>query len=171
MNRMLMGGAAVAVWLLAVTASDGGAPKDDKDFVVKAFTCGHNDLRLSELADKHSKNDKVKDFAKKMVSGFNQFNDKLSKMASDQKIAVVAAPEKDDKELFDRLSKLDGADFDKEYMKAMVAGHEKLIQLCETQEKQGKDANLTTFVKTMLPYARDHLTEAKNLATEVNKQK
>ncbi len=136
MNRILLGAAAAAVCALAVGTATAGAPKDDKDFVVKAFTCAHNDMRLSELADKHSQNAKVKDFAKRMAKGYSTFNDQLGKMAGDQKISVVAAPDKADKELYDRLSKLDGADFDKAYLKAIVDDHERLIQLMETQPRR-----------------------------------
>ena len=172
MRRIVTCSAFVMALVLASSAGVGSAQKSnqvylDKDFLVHTFTNSHAEVRISELADKHSNNQKVKDFAQKVIKDHKDMNDKLSKMASDQKIAVVAGTDQATKDTYDRLSKLNGAEFDREYLKTMVSNHETLVQMLETQSKQGKDANLTDFAKTALPGAQQHLKDARALAAQV----
>ena len=172
MRRIVTCSASVLALVLVTGAGVSGAQKNeqvflDKDFLVHAFTNSHAAVRLSELADKHSNNQKVKDFAQKIVKDHKEMNDKLSKMANDQKVGVVAGTEQSVKDTYERLSKLNGADFDRDYLKAIINNHEATVQMMEAQSKQGKDATLTNFAKTALPGAQQHLKDARALAAEV----
>ena len=50
-----------------------------------------------------------------------------------------------------KLKSLWGADFDREYMKAMVADHEESIALYERQASAGRDPELEAFASKTLP--------------------
>jgi len=168
MRRNLTCGMLALALLFALWTGVSNAQQEvDRDLLIKVFTLSHADLRASELAEKQASNAKVKEFAQKMVKGHNLLNEGLSKLAGDQKIAVVAGTEKAAKETYDRLTKLQGAEFDREYLKAIINDHERYIQMFETQISQGKDAGLTNFAKNALPSAREHLKEAQALAAEV----
>jgi putative membrane protein len=67
---------------------------------------------------------------------------------------------------YDKLSKLSGADFDKEYMKQMVSDHKKDIKEFQSQAKSGKDADIKNFAQSTLPTLEDHLKQAE--AAEAN---
>ena len=166
-RKLTCGMLGLALLFVAWTGLSNAQQEVDRDFLIKVATLSHSDLRASELAEKNASNAKVKEFAQKMVKGHNQLNDSLSKLATEQKIAVVAGTEKAAKDTYDRLTKLQGAEFDREYLKAIINDHERYIQMFETQISQGKDAGLTNFAKNALPSARDHLKEARALAAEV----
>ena len=58
------------------------------------------------------------------------------------KLAVVQGLEKDYKDKVDRLSKLEGAPFDREYMKTMVEDHQKALKEFEANAKTRQDEEL-----------------------------
>ena len=169
MRRIMTCGALLALLLVSTTGAN-SAQKEltgDQKFLKDTFTTSHAAVRLSELADKHSNNAKVKDFAKMVIKDHKEMNDKIAKAAADQKLAVVAGNEQSVKDALDRLSKLNGVDFDREYLKTIINNHEAIVQMLQNESKDGKDANLTSFAKTALPGAEQHLKEARALAKEI----
>lgn len=67
----------------------------------------------------------------------------------------------------DKLSKLSGADFDREYMRQQLKAHEKAISLFERQANKGKDTELKTFASNTLPTLREHQQMARDTAGKV----
>src|SRR5262245_24267991 len=125
--RLFVCGVAVALLGLAGVASarpDRDAPKlTDKEFVAKALSDGLVEVKLGELAEKRARNEKVKEFARTMVKDHTKANKELRELATNFKLAVAAGLGRDQQATYLRLSRLDGADFDRAYMKAMVEDH------------------------------------------------
>ena len=168
MTRFLKGlSLALAAGLLlnlSVRADDkGNAPTDDKDFVMKATTAGQAEVKFSELAEKNASNERVKAFARRMVKDHTQANDGLTVAAKNQRVAVVAGLEKDTRDNYQRLSKLQGDEFDREYMKIMRGDHEKAVGLFAAEAKQSADPDLKKFAAATLPTIREHLIEARTI--------
>jgi putative membrane protein len=57
----------------------------------------------------------------------------------------------------DRMSKLSGAEFDREYVNAMVEDHEKDVNLFRMQSESGTDADAKAFAAKTLPTLQMHL--------------
>src|SRR5262245_53716348 len=138
-------------------------PANDRDFLLQAMTGGHAEVKYSELAEKHSSNEKVHDFAKRMIDDHTAANKKLAEHAKDQKTAVVAGFERDKRDIYTNLMKLKGDDFDRAYMKQMVEDHEGAVKLFEHETRIAADANLKKFAEETLPTLRDHLKQAKEI--------
>jgi putative membrane protein len=68
----------------------------------------------------------------------------------------------------DKLAKLSGADFDREYMKLQVADHDKAVALFEKQSKSGKDAELKAFAARTLPTLKEHQQMARQIHARIN---
>jgi putative membrane protein len=66
-----------------------------------------------------------------------------------------------------RLSKLSGAEFDREYMRHQLNDHEKAIALFQRQATEGSDAELKEFASRTLPALREHQQMARDIATKV----
>jgi putative membrane protein len=71
------------------------------------------------------------------------------------------------REAMDKLAKLSGADFDREYMRNQVKDHEKAVALFERQANSGSDADLKAFATKTLPTLREHHQMARDLAAKV----
>src|SRR5258707_6054492 len=120
-------------------------PITDTDFLAQAATSGNAEVKLSELAAKQAGDDKVKAFAQKLVKEHTVLNDKLADAGRGLKFGVVLALEKETKATYDRLSKLQGAEFDREYLKQMIDDHEKAVTLFEREAKTGANADVKKF--------------------------
>ncbi len=160
----------LSVVLLVSWSGIARAAKDDKilddNFLVKASSCTHALIHISKLADKHAASPKVKEFAAEMVKEHQNCMDKLAEIIKNRKIAVVTGLEKEKAEM-DRLSGLQGSDFDRAYMKWVIEKHKDAAKLLETQIKEGKDADTTALAKEALPKIKRHLKHAEQIAKDL----
>jgi predicted outer membrane protein len=67
----------------------------------------------------------------------------------------------------DKLAKLKGAEFDKQYMASQVDMHNEAVKLFQAAEKSSSDAKIDQFVKKTLPTLQEHLTKAQALVKEL----
>src|SRR5262245_18876891 len=129
---------AAALALVGRTALAGGVVRDPlpaEKFVAHALAQGILEVKLGERAEKHASNADVKEFARKMVTDHKKCNDQLMDIAKYMKLAVVQGLDKESKEVWGRFDRLEGASFDRAYMKHQVDAHKRAIQLFEAQAK------------------------------------
>ena len=92
-----------------------------------------------------------------MIEDHSNANSELKALAAKKGITLPADVTEDQKETYDKLSKLSGAEFDKEYVAAMVKAHEKAVDLFKEQSDDGKDADVKAFASKILPKLKEHL--------------
>jgi putative membrane protein len=158
----LMGTSAVP---LAGYAANDAAPSvssSDKKFVEKAAQGGMAEVELGQLAAQRAQSDEVKQFAQRMVTDHTAANDKLKQVASQKGIALPGDLDSSSRREFDKLQKLSGNKFDREYMSHMVSDHKKDVKEFESESKSAKDADIKTFAATTLPTLQDHLKMAQS---------
>ena len=102
-----------------------GIPAADKRFMDKAAQGGMAEVELGHLAEQNGSSQQVKDFGKRMVNDHSKANDQLKQLASKENVTLPTSLDAKDQATKDRLSKLQGAAFDKAYMKDMVMDHKK----------------------------------------------
>jgi len=110
-----------------------GATADARHFAEKAAVAGNTEVKLGQVAAEHTQNPQVKDFAQMMVRDHSKAGSDLKQAVSRFDVSLPAALDEEHQRLYDRLSKLHGAEFDREYMKAMVDGHMKVKSLLESR--------------------------------------
>jgi putative membrane protein len=105
----------------------------DKDFVNAMTTAGMAEVELGKMATERGTNAEVKKFGQMMVDDHTAAGDKLKRLAAAHNIPVPTALDDKHRDLRDKLAKLQGADFDREYMDAMVEGHEAVANKLESR--------------------------------------
>jgi putative membrane protein len=135
---------------------------DDKThtFMKDAAEAGMAEVELAKLAKDRASNPRVKNFAEMMIKDHSDANNKLQTIARDKSVTLPSALGKHQDHLED-LSKKNGAEFDKAYMKAMVNGHEDVVRDFEKCAQNGTDPDVKTFASQTLPTVRMHLDSAK----------
>jgi putative membrane protein len=141
--------------------SDG--PPDPKAFLELAAQDGMTEVQLGELALRNSKNPQVRQFAQQMIDDHGKANTELMGIAHRKN--VIAGKKLDAKHtaLVHDLSAKFGTDFDAAYAKTMEDAHAKAIALFE-RESKGRDPELSSLAKQMLPVLMEH----KHMADELN---
>jgi putative membrane protein len=165
---------AVGAWLCAAGLSSADDKKEgdkkeggDKEFVLKASAGGLGAVNLSKLAVLNASNPAVKDFARRMSTEHGQANRQLLALANEKGFPAAKTMDEAHQKLFEKLSKLTGADFDRTYLDAIAKDHEEDIKLFETESKDGKDAALKEWAGKMVPALKMHLKMAQDLAKQL----
>ena len=139
----------------------------DLAFMNEAAPGGMAEVELGKLAAAKAENAEVKAFAQKMVEDHSKAGDELKQLAAQKKVMLPPDVMPKHKEIMDKLSKLNGADFDKEYVKAMVADHEKDVAAFENVSKTAVDADVKNFATKTLPTLKMHLEMIKAMSEKM----
>lgn len=136
----------------------------DKEFMNKAAEGGMAEVKLGELAASKAQSPEVKAFGQRMVVDHGKANTDLKALAAEKNVMLPADVNSEQKEMYDKLSKLSGAEFDKEYVKGMVEDHEKDVAEFKKQSTGAADSDLKTFAAKTLPTLESHLDQIKTIS-------
>jgi putative membrane protein len=167
----------------------------DKDFINNQVSDGTAEVELGKLASERASNPEVKRFAQMLVQDHTKAGNELKETAA--KHGIQPAPEvKDDhQDAMERLSKLRGAEFDREYINMMVDKHQDAVDALETRvdstaglkdratnpdsansqvvpEKSDNapEAAVNAWAAKTLPTVRHHLDQARMLDEQLDRQ-
>jgi putative membrane protein len=139
----------------------------DAHFAKEAAQGGMAEVKLGQLAQEKGSNDSVKSFGKRMVDDHSKAGDKLKEVASRESMTLPTDISAKDQATYDRLSKLDGAAFDRAYARDMVKDHETDVAAFQKEANAGKDDSLKSFASETLLTLQDHLKQAKEMMRTV----
>jgi len=100
---------------------------DDKQFVRDMSIANLAEVQLGRLALQRATNPDVKSFAQMMVTEHEQSNRDLAPIARTLGVEQPRRIDAKHETMVNRLSKLRGAEFDREFMKTMVASHQDAV--------------------------------------------
>jgi putative membrane protein len=135
----------------------------DKKFVMDAAQGGMAEVEMGKLAANQGSSDDVKKFGQRMVDDHSKANEKLKDLASEKGVMVPSDLNAKDMATKARLEKLQGAEFDKAYMKDMVMDHKKDVADFKKESMSGKDPDVKGFASDTLPTLQDHLKQAESV--------
>jgi putative membrane protein len=137
-----------------VTGTSGQAPAagDARAFARKAAETNMAEIRLGELALERAQSADVKQFARMMVDEHTKASQELEAAVRGTSIELPEEVDAAHQQLMSRLGSLRGAEFDREYMTAMVDGHKDARDLLESRADD-RQARATTGAG---PDARTH---------------
>jgi putative membrane protein len=144
-------------------SQEGKVSGADRNFVVQAAEGGMAEVELGKVAQQKGASDAVKQFGERMVADHGKANKELQSLATKLGVTVPAKLSEKHQSDMQKLSKLSGSEFDREYASHMVMDHEKTVSLFETQAKQGDTPELKAFAAKTLPVLQEHLKMARGL--------
>jgi len=107
--------------------------RGDRDLVHDIAIANMAEIELGRLAANRGVNTEVKRFGQMIVDDHTAANNKLKAIAEQHNIPMPADVDDSHRDLRERLSKLEGAEFDREFTKAMVDGHEDVADKLESR--------------------------------------
>jgi putative membrane protein len=139
------------------------AMSSDQKFVMKAAQGGKAEVEMGQLALQKASDDKVKQFAQKMVDDHTKANDQLKQVAQAQNIPLPTSMDAMSQKEYDRLSKMSGTEFDKAYMQHQLKDHRKDVAEFQKEASSGKNADIKNFASSTLPVLQEHLKLAEQI--------
>jgi len=162
--------AGVCVGLPRLVADDksdqaGSITPQDQEFVNQAAVINMAEIELGKIAQSKASSQDVKTFAKKMVDDHSKAAKELEQLVQQQKGQMPKELDQQHKDLKDKLSKLSGAEFDKQYMEAMHSGHQKAVSLFESESKS--ESAIGKWAGQTVATLKEHHQEAMRIAKDV----
>jgi putative membrane protein len=139
----------------------------DAHFAKEAAQGGMAEVKLGQLAQEKGANDSVKSFGKRMVDDHSKAGDKLREVTSRENITLPMDISAKDQATYNRLSKLNGAAFDRAYARDMVKDHETDVAAFQKEANTGRDDSLKGFASETVPTLQDHLKQAEEMMKSV----
>ena len=140
--------------------------RTDRNFITKAAQGGRAEVELGRLAQGKASSDAVKQFGQRMAEDHGAANQELMQLAENKGMQLDDKTAKPDP-LLQRLSKLQGAEFDREYVKAMVKDHKQDVAEFRRMHSGAVDPNLKAWVDKTLPTLEDHLKTIEGIQTQI----
>jgi putative membrane protein len=138
----------------------------DKDFVHDLVIVNMAEVELGKLAKEQTTNTEVRKFAQMMIDDHTKAGDKLKSVASAHNVPVPNALDEKHIELRDKLAKLKGGEFDREYMAAMVSGHQDVAAKLDSRVEKSDNVvtmSINEWAAEARPVVQAHLEAAKAL--------
>ena len=164
---LLLSGPAFAQHQVAAPQRNAAAPRElsqkDMEFMKNAAMGGMAEVELGKLAQQRAHSSDVKSFGDRMVRDHSRANDQLTNIAKDRGAQLPQQLDAEHLSMRDRLAKLQGEAFDRAYIKAMVADHDKDMKEFRRAAQTGQDRELKRFARETLTVVEQHDQLAHNI--------
>jgi putative membrane protein len=144
--------------------------KEDADFLVNAASGGMLEVQLGELAQTHSRDQRVKSFGFLMVKDHKEAGEKLKALAASKNITLPDSISNRQQKEKEHLRKKKGDVFDEAYINMMTDDHKKDINEFEKEATSGTNPDIKTFARDNLRMLYIHLDSATNIQKMVAKK-
>lgn len=176
MRTWVRTGGAALVLVFAVTASaqerkdDEKKPFTDAEFVKMAASINKEEMELGEIGQVKGTDPDVKMYAKMLVVHHAKAMNELREAAKPSGIPVPTEMLPKHKEAVAKFKSYTGSNFDQDFMKHMVEGHEKAVKLFTQASKECKDEQLKGYAEKTLPTLKEHHEKAKKIHERLEKK-
>ncbi|MCB5203752.1 DUF4142 domain-containing protein [Neorhizobium sp. T786] len=146
-----------------VNSALGVAPKTE-DFILQASASDVFEIESSKHALQKG-DEPIKAFAQQMITEHEKTTAELKALLTTGKVkgSPVAALTEDHKEVVDELAKLNGAEFNEQYIDDQVEAHENAVDLFKRYAEEGENADLKSWAAKTLPALEHHYKMAQDL--------
>ncbi|MGH6850783.1 MAG: DUF4142 domain-containing protein [Methylocella sp.] len=163
-TSLMLGAPVYAQTMTGRSSTNSGLSSSATDFVKKAAISDMFEIQSSQLAQQKA-NGPTKHFAEQMINDHQKNSKDLNSVVQDQNAEAVMPTQldKSHQKMLDKLQRLNGTAFDRQYKKDQIAAHKQAMSLFKHYSKTGDDAALKTWADNSLPELQQHLTMADNL--------
>lgn len=141
-----------------------GAAMTDQQFVDFAAQTDMVEANLGQLAQTAAATQPIKDYGQMLVTDHTNDYNQLYAVAHQANLNMPNAIDAEhNKTMIDPFQKLKGAAFDRRYVREMIAGHTKAIEVYKKEAAGAENPALKSYAETALPVLQKHLTAAKDL--------
>jgi predicted outer membrane protein len=158
-------------------------PGNTRDFISAMTIAGMTEIQLGNLAITRASHPDVKAFGQLMVKDHSMANTELRSIAMQLNVTQPTELDQKHRDLFDRLTNVGPTEFDREYTKAMIEGHQEVAKLLRSRTGPAGGAAagatavgtsgtvdvdpLTRWARQVLPTVEQHLERAQQLQQNI----
>ncbi|AXO35841.1 DUF4142 domain-containing protein [Micromonospora chalcea] len=157
-KRLGLMAALVVVGLAPAAAAQAAAQPSTQDtqYLQAVHQVNLFEITAGNLAEQKGQNQQVKDLGKMFVTDHTQLDQTVQSTAQQLNVQLPADPTADQQKVLDKLNNLNGAEFDKAWVTAQLAGHVQAIQATQTEISQGSEQSVVQIAQDALPVLQAH---------------
>ncbi|MCP3786127.1 DUF4142 domain-containing protein [Micromonospora chersina] len=157
-KRLGLLAALVLVGLAPAAAAQAAAQPSTQDtqYLQAVHQVNLFEITAGNLAQQKGQNQQVKDLGKMFVTDHTQLDQTVQSTAQQLNVQLPSDPTADQQKVLDRLNNLSGAEFDKAWVTAQLAGHVQAIQATQTEISQGSEQSVVQIAQDALPVLQAH---------------
>jgi putative membrane protein len=141
----------------------------DKRYLDKTAEGLMAEVEMGHMAQKQAEDAGVKAFGKRMVNDHGKDLEELKQIASKKDVKLPDSPSHKQKSEADKLSKLTGKDFDREYVQYETKDHQEDIKDQAKEMKDTSDADLKKFATAAHSTVTEHYKMVEDLHGKIGK--
>src|SRR5262245_39516500 len=142
-------------------------PSAEREFLLQVARGNDHELRLAEMARDKSQRNEVRELATRISQDHFQMSRELRRFAASKGVDLAQTPSGHPDPQLEWLSKVSPAQFDQEFVKALVKDHENDVAQFRRMSTQAQDQEVRAWTAKMLPTLEDHLRAAKRIETNL----
>ncbi|MFG3298629.1 DUF4142 domain-containing protein [Micromonospora chersina] len=157
-KRLGLLAALVLVGLAPAAAAQAAAQPSTQDtqYLQAVHQVNLFEITAGNLAQQKGQNQQVKDLGKMFVTDHTQLDQTVQSTAQQLNVQLPSDPTADQQKVLDRLNNVSGAEFDKAWVTAQLAGHVQAIQATQTEISQGSEQSVVQIAQDALPVLQAH---------------
>ncbi len=155
----------------AAIAAASDMKRGERKFLEAVARHSMAEMQTGKIAQARAENREVKNFGKLMADDHGKGYQDVVQLAKAKGISLPGEPDAAHWRQVDKLKTLSGAEFDRQYMAAMVKDHEKDVKAFQKMSRGAKDPDVKTFAAKTLPTLQGHLAMARDLKASAAKAK
>lgn len=136
-------------------------------FIKAANEVGLAEIKVATLAENNSKNPRVIDFAKMMITDHTQIANELKSIAAEKLVSLTDTIPQAHIDMINGMTKLTGSEFDNAYIQMMFNDHNAALQIFQSAT-HNTDSKIVDFAKNTISTLRTHLDSAKAISITLN---
>jgi putative membrane protein len=159
--------AATSTLLIGQATRSGDVSKSDQSFLEEALQTSNNEIALGHLAHERAMDPRVKSLGDMAVRDHTLGNQAIEALAKGKGLTLMPDRQEAQQE---KLSKLNGAEFDRAYISDMVSGHRRVIAEFEKEAEYADNPEVRSLATNTLPTLRTHYDQATLLHEQLGKK-
>ncbi|MFE9692636.1 DUF4142 domain-containing protein [Micromonospora sp. NPDC005806] len=165
-KRLGLLAALVLVGLAPAAAAQAAAQPSTQDtqYLQALHQVNLSEITMGNLAQQKGQHQQVKELGKQFVTDHTQLDQTVKSTAQQLNVQLPANPTTDQQKVINKLNNLSGAEFDKAWVTAELAGHVAAIQATQTEISQGSEQSVVALAQDALPVLQAHLDALTALA-------
>lgn len=137
----------------------------DAEFLKRAAIDGLVETTLAGMVDNQTDDENLEKYADRIDADHDKANRDLVTLAEQKGIDVPNTLDERHQKMIDQMDELEGAAFERRYLRQQLAGHQRAVRLFAAEAEHGKDPEIREFARKNLPVLRQHLKMAKDFAS------
>jgi putative membrane protein len=138
--------------------------KADQAFLKMAIQTDLAEIQMGQLAQQKGQSEEAKQFGQTLQQDHSQNLDMARQLAQQHGMTPPSGPAAEQKKMHDRVGKLSGTRFDRQFARDMVRGHKKAISAFQAEAK--RQGPLAQFAQATVPVLQKHLQIAQSIENQ-----